>query len=141
MTRDILNHLDEVIGTMTLPDKTSEDVWIEKLAPYAQAPHVPTSEEIVATSISKAAKFGLEIIDATTVENVLMGITQARKTAAVSNYCHKLIHYLQTGYLYAAVDEIDAMIAAGVPQDLSPFVTEERLTECKTKLNQYLGVE
>lgn len=36
--RDILNHLGEKIGDLELPEGTSEEVWAEKLAPYAIAP-------------------------------------------------------------------------------------------------------
>lgn len=37
-TRDILNYLGAKVGELTMPDDTSEDIWIEKLAAYSQAP-------------------------------------------------------------------------------------------------------
>jgi len=37
-TRNILNYLGDVIGSLTLPDSTSEEVWEEKLLKYASAP-------------------------------------------------------------------------------------------------------
>ena len=36
-TRNILNSSSSVIGTLTLPDGTSEDIWTAMLAPYALA--------------------------------------------------------------------------------------------------------
>ena len=38
MIRDILNHLDEKIGELELPDNTPEEVWQERLARYRVAP-------------------------------------------------------------------------------------------------------
>lgn len=41
MIRDILNYSGDVIGTLELPDDTSEDIWQQKLAVYAAPPVVP----------------------------------------------------------------------------------------------------
>jgi hypothetical protein len=46
MTRDILNYLGEVVGQLELPDGTSEEVWAEKLAPYARSPEDQTQIKI-----------------------------------------------------------------------------------------------
>ena len=65
-TRNILDYLGNVIGTLTLPDETSEDQWTQQLAPYAvQTPVVQKSPAIqtikksatdsVTTSVSQPA--------------------------------------------------------------------------------------
>lgn len=41
MKRDILNHLDEKIGELELPDNTPEEVWKQKLDRYKVAPAAP----------------------------------------------------------------------------------------------------
>lgn len=37
-TRDIFDYLGAVIGTLTMPDGTTEEQWQQALAPYASAP-------------------------------------------------------------------------------------------------------
>jgi hypothetical protein len=48
-TRDILDHQGNVIGSLDLPDDTPEDVWAEKLEPYARVP--PSPSEIAARAL------------------------------------------------------------------------------------------
>lgn len=101
--------------------------------------HQPiTIHNIIDQKIKESTAFGKSIIDEFTVENVLLGITQAGKTRALSDYCHKLVHYISTGSLYAAVEQIDAMIAAGLDPSLSPFITEARLLSYKSKIVDFL---
>lgn len=99
----------------------------------------PTPEEIAFTKINDAVVFGNKLIIEVATENVLMGITQAGKTKAVSDYCVNLQYYLRTGSLYAAIDEIDTLIAAVPPGDLDPFITVDRLNIYKSKIQAYLG--
>lgn len=53
-TRNVLNSLGDVIGTLTLPDSTTEDQWTAALAPYAAAasspPVLPYLKTIVKTA-------------------------------------------------------------------------------------------
>lgn len=41
MIRDILDYQGNVLGQLELPDDTPEEVWEEKLAPYARPPQDP----------------------------------------------------------------------------------------------------
>lgn len=100
----------------------------------------PTLRDIISGKINDAVIFGQAVILDAAVENVQMGVTQAGKTKAVADYCGNIQRYLQTGSLYAVLTEIDALIAAGVPPELSPFITSDRLLSYKTKVMVFLGL-
>ena len=99
----------------------------------------PTSD-IVKKTLNNAIEFGTRLLLDFATENILLGITQSGKTGAVTLYLHKLGHYISTGSLYEALNEIDALVAAGVDVTLAPFVTEARLLSYKTQIQEYLGV-
>ena len=99
----------------------------------------PTLQEVVGLKINDAIIFGNGLVVDATIENVLMGITQAQKTRAVSDYCRALQRYLQQGSLYAALEEINELIAGPPPSDLAPYITIERLQTLKSKLQAYLA--
>lgn len=98
--------------------------------------------ELAEQAIINARKFGNDLAALFAKENVVMGITAAGKTRAVTDYCHKLEHYMTTGSLYAAIEEINSMIAdITLPLlSLSPFVTTARLNTYKAKIQTYLGI-
>jgi len=102
----------------------------------------PTPDQIVAKSLRNAERFGKDLIEDFKKGNVLSGITQAGKTKAVADYCHRLEHYIGTGSLYAALAEIDVMLAdITLPLlNLSPYVTTTKLNEFKAKIQAYLGM-
>jgi hypothetical protein len=64
MVRNILNYLGDVIGTLELPDDTSEAVWTEKLAKYAVAPPSESElwEEAALRSYNDANEFGKRVV-------------------------------------------------------------------------------
>lgn len=98
----------------------------------------PSASDIVEVKIKEATIFGESILKEFTIENVLLGITQAGKTRQVSDYCHKLSHYISTGSLYAAMEQVDYMISQGLDPTLDPFVTEARLLAYKQKIANFL---
>ena len=57
-TRNIVDYLGNVVGTLELPDGTSEDTWTNKLAPYAKAPSV--SMEMLATSLVITKEYAVQ---------------------------------------------------------------------------------
>jgi len=114
-------------------NQTTYDAWEDVY-------FAPTPDQIVTKSLRGAEVFGRTLIESFKKENVLAGITQAGKTKAVADYCHKLEHYLGTGSLYAAIDEIDVLLLTVALSGLSPFVTSTRLNDYKTKLQVYLGI-
>ena len=86
-----------------------------------------------------AMEFGKNTMLEFATENVAMGITQAGKTKAVLEFLTPVKNAMDTGSLHAVIEEIDNLIEAGIPADLAPFVTDERLTEFKNKVEDYLG--
>lgn len=99
----------------------------------------PTLRDIISQKINDASVFGRTVILDFAVENVQMGITQANKTRDVSNYCANVQRYLESGSIYAAVAEIDELTAAGVPANLAPFITADRLAIYKARLETWLS--
>lgn len=98
----------------------------------------PTLREIVAKRINDASVFGRSLILDVAVENVEMGITQSGKTRAVADYVADVQRYLESGSLYAALSSIDEKINAGPPAELTPFITIERLTATRAKIQDWL---
>jgi len=101
--------------------------------PYKNSP-----EFLVKQSIEGAIKFGQTMLVEFATENILMGITQLNKTKEVSDYLADVTRYIQTGSLYEVVNEIDRLIAAGLPVELEPFITQTRLESFKSKILNYL---
>ena len=99
-----------------------------------------TMQEVIQEKIDGAIQFGAEIILQAIITNITLGITQAGKTRMVSDYLRALQRYLREGSLYAAIEEIDELISQGVPSDLAPFVTEQKLQDVKTKIQSYLVI-
>lgn len=100
----------------------------------------PTMSDIVGEKIDDAQKFGNQLLIEFATENVLMGITQSGKTAAVTNYLHKLSHYVMTGSLCAALGEFDVIIADTNKDSLAPFITNDRMAVYRAKIASYLGI-
>lgn len=100
----------------------------------------PTGSEIVNGIVERAKAFGESVAKEFKTENVLMGITQAGKTVAVTKYMHWIEHHTLAGSLYAALEEIAVKKAEGLPSDLAPFITTERLTAFENKIKTYLGI-
>lgn len=94
------------------------------------------AQKQVEVIIRSAIAFGAELLVQFSTENVLLGITQAGKTKEVRQAMSEIITALQTGSLYDAMDEIDQ-----IPESAKDgiFITDERLQEYKTKIQEYLG--
>lgn len=122
------------------PDQSMVDTintfWAQATAPQFS----PSLAEIISGKINDAMLFGQSLILNAAVENVEMGITQVGKTKDVADYCTNIQQYLQSGSMYAALTEINALINAGVPSNLSPFITADRLNSYKNKIQTYLGI-
>lgn len=101
-----------------------------------------TIQEIVSGKIENAQVFGNQLLNEFATDNVLMGITQAGQTIHVTDYLHKLSHYILTGSLYAAIQQINNIIAdtSETKENLSPFVTNERMVEYKHKIQDFLEI-
>lgn len=98
-----------------------------------------TIQEEVKIKVSSAIEFGNSLIIDFASENVLMGITQAGKTKDVADYLADLMRYAQTGSLYEVINEVDRLIADGLPVDLEPFITEARMNTFRQQVVDYLS--
>lgn len=106
--------------------------------PNYQTP-TPNYTEIGKDRVRAAISYGLTLMIDFAGENVGMGITQAGKTKDVSDYLIDVTRYLQTGSMYEVMNEIDRLILAGIPVELSPFVTEARMNAFKAKIVAFLS--
>lgn len=108
----------------------------------AQQEAIVAQQQALAAMLQNAKRFGSAMVTQTALDNIMLGITQAGKTRAVADYCQKLMNYLGTGSLYAAIEEIDAMIVdVNRPSlGLTPFITTEKLQAAKNKIKAYLGI-
>lgn len=88
-------------------------------------------------AIADACSFGQRLLIKFAADNVLLGITQAGKTAAVRMALSSVIQCLQTGSLYDAIAQVRA-----VPPELkdSTFITDARLLAFINSCEDYLGL-
>jgi len=96
-------------------------------------------QEMYKEIVSKAIKFGNDLVIEFASENIMMGITQAGKTKDVADYTADVMRYIQSGSLYEVIHEVDRLINEGIPQELSPFVTDQRMISFKNKILEYLN--
>lgn len=126
--------------------ESSEDItyvniyWNNITEVSENTPNADEIKENVRNILQNAKNFGKQLVEDIAVENILMGITQAGKTKAVADYCKNVQLYLNTGSLYAALNEMDTLIAAGAPSILSPFITDARMIATRAKIASYLGL-
>lgn len=117
---------------------------IQEVEAYWASLHVNsfalTLKEIITKKLTDATSFGQSILVDAMVENIELGITQAGKTKQVSDYCENLIRYLQSGSLYAALNELEVLENQGLPPELEPFITQARLDSMKAKILAYVAV-
>lgn len=105
-----------------------------------EVPISKTPTEIYTSIVIAAQTFGQQLITQFAVANVMTGITQAGKTQAMLDYSNNLYLCLSTGSLYAAIDEINALIAdtSSEKSNLYPFITDSILTGYKNQIQTYL---
>ena len=117
---------------LTPVEKTTLDNYI---AGYTTDMKIAIKNIVVA-----AMGFFNDLIIDFAADNILTGITASGKTKAVADYLQNVMRYGQSGSLYEVANEIDVLIAATVPAELSPYITTTILTEFKTKVTNYLGI-
>jgi len=118
-----------------------ENYWNSLTEQVYNAPTAAETQAYYAAKLIAATNFGMAMIVEVALSNISMGITQAGKTRAVSDYTAKLQGYLRTGSLYAAIEEIqDLRNDLTRPLlGLSPFITDARLDEYKAKIQAFLA--
>jgi hypothetical protein len=83
-TRDILNHLGQVIGHMELPDNTPEEIWAEKLAVYSSV-NSPAIESVSPRQIRQALFLSAAITEEI-IDTALNSLPDPEKTLALINW-------------------------------------------------------
>lgn len=140
MTRNILNYNGICIGTLSLPDETTEDQWTDVLAIYAAPPPMPTLQQIVEAKLEAAIAFGTKMVTDAATQNVIDGVTAAGKYKDVSDFLQNLGRYLREGSLLAAIDEITLLTETDIPETVQPFVTAEKLIAAQGRIQSFLGI-
>jgi hypothetical protein len=129
-TRNILNHLGQVIGQLQLPVGTSEQEWQRRLSPFAEAPAAPTPHQQVITKIAAYKKECEQLMDYFKADNTLSGITAAQSAELFTNLM-VVICALREGALPTAI-----YLAEQIPP--FGFLTQEKkdewLAEMRSKL-------
>jgi hypothetical protein len=121
----------------------------------------PTIQEVISNAIIEAQKFGIKLVDQFKSENVLLGISSTDKIPFVVKFMHNLDHYLASGSTKEAISELDRLILSPditvitiadptqlnpaatksyTKAQLSPFITNARLTIYKNMLQDYHGI-
>lgn len=139
-TRDILDADDVVIGSLSLPEGTAEEVWKERLQSYRYVAPVPTHEELLKAGLKAATVFGKDLAQQAVIDSLALGLAQAPNLLDVMAYTMSTQNFLMTGSLNAALADIDRKLLAGIPGNLSPFVTVELITARRDKIRAYLGI-
>lgn len=116
-----------------------DDYWESRTEQEESQPTAQEIQENIQVVISKAMDFGKQLMVEFSAQNVLMGITQAGKTKEVLTFLADIKNAMDTGSLYTAIDEIDELISNGLPVELQPFITEQRLLDFKNKILSYLS--
>lgn len=108
----------------------------------APAPPTQTPTQIYTAVVMAAMGFGQQLTVQFAVANILAGITQAGQTQAVMNYTTTLSQCLNTGSLYAAITNINTMIAdsSSTKTALAPFITNDILYSYLNQIQTYLGI-
>lgn len=129
MIRDILNANNEVIGQLTLPDDTPEEIWQEKLAEY-----LPKPPAVVAPidQVKLNMKFGRLLIAEFGSEEE-PNLLDTDQTAALIGMLGPVQMMLMTGAIATAMAYLQNMDFTGV-------LSQELINLYVAKMQSYLGV-
>ncbi len=116
--------------------------WTYNSDTSLSAPPAYPSSEYFQKIVTNAMAFGNQIVVQGATRNIMMGITQAGKTIDVMSYTSQLVSCLVTGSLYAAITQINTMIAdtSDTKANLSPFITNSALYSTLNQIQSYLGI-
>jgi hypothetical protein len=129
---------DEVIVHVSRDLIESEVTAVSVAISSHSSADIVSPQEVVRNVIINAMSFGNSLIVEFATENVLMGITQAGKTKAVSDLLSDVMRYAMSGSLYEVINEVDRLLQAGLPAELEPFISTSRLTSFRQKIVTYL---
>lgn len=132
-TRSILDEHGNVIGQLSLPDETTEEIWAETLALYTPAPvHVDPSD-IVKAKIRAARVFGQDLIYQYGTHNVMSGFT-VEQIQSIMDRTTRIVAALTTGSLYVAIAELNAIETDDI------VITPDVIKTYRNKIEDFLGI-
>ena len=136
------NPYDSVIQIDNITPQPAIGWWFDNVNwnPPVVAPPAQALVDIYTAIVQSAITFGNAIIVQFATQNVMAGITQANKTQAMLDYSSNLLTCLSSGSLYAAIAEINVMIAdtSTDKANLSPFITNDILYAYMNQIQGYL---
>lgn len=138
--RDILDANGQVIGQLSLPQGTPEEVWQEKLAIFQYVLPRPSQNDIIKAGLKAASDFGKDLAQQGVIDSMAMGLAQAPNLLDVMLYTMTTQSFLMSGALQAALADMDKKLAAGIPENLAPFVTVDIVTARRDKIKAFLGI-
>lgn len=130
MIRNILNHLGQIVGTMELPDDTSEEVWQAKLAPFAVAPRNITIETVINDKLFEYEKLAPALLREIKTSNTLAGITDAQSAQMFHDFGDVLL-MVREGAFPTALYALSQKQPSG-------FVTQQILDAWIAKIKEYV---
>ena len=96
------------------------------------------NEKALENYVNENYEFAFNLQKQFVTENIALGITQLGLTRPVSEYLADIVNDINNTSFYEVITKIDEKINEGVPQELSPVITEERLLNFKNKILEYL---
>lgn len=72
--RDILNYQNIKVGTLELPDNTSEEVWASTLATYLVSPTEQAAEKMLLFTIKQRKEYAEGLLERFKKRNIVAGI-------------------------------------------------------------------
>lgn len=129
-TRNIVNNQGQIIGQMSLPENTSEEVWQQKISAIINPPQSPSPQEIVVRKINSYKKECEQLMDTFKAGNTLEGITVAQ-SAELFAVAHLVIIALREGALPTAIYLAEQIVPAG-------FLTQEKKDLWISKMKEKL---
>jgi len=130
-TKDVLNSNEEVIGTLTLPNTTTEEEWIQKLAEYINS-YTPSPTEIAKAQIKQATEFGKELL-LDFGAYLLVEETSLQDIQIISITLQNFQLFMLTGSLFSALAELQNI-------STNEVFTDVHKNWLLDKFNRFLGV-
>lgn len=129
---------------ITADEITQMNTYLSGLTEAGEAAKIQAiaTVQTIQAAVKSAVSFGNNLQMTMITQNIQNGITKAGLTQAVANYLQNCQYYLSTGSLYAAIEEINSLIAdtSSTKTALSPFVTNTILYQYLNQIQTYLGI-
>lgn len=130
ISRNIVNHLGQITGSIEFPDGTPVEVIDARLAEFARPPKVPTMSEMVAAKLAQYELMAPALLREIKTSNTLSGITDAQSAQMFADFMDVLVA-IKEGAFPTALYMLNHKSPSG-------FVTQPMLDAWIAKIKQYL---